>query len=162
MDIKLIRMDYRLIHGQVVTKWVKQMMINRIIIVNDELASNDFLAEVYEMAAPAGIKVDIYGVNEICQKQADGTLGEGNVLLLLKDVGTALELAKLGFPLKEIQIGGLGGKRGGTTILPGISFSKEDVAVLEELKKRELVIYLNVLPSEPTMSLEKALEKFYS
>ena len=41
-EISLIRIDFRLIHGQVVTKWVKQANANRIIIVNDMLARMNF------------------------------------------------------------------------------------------------------------------------
>ena len=58
-DINLVRIDFRLIHGQVVTKWVKQANANRIIIVNDMLAKDEFLASVYKMAAPSNVKVDI-------------------------------------------------------------------------------------------------------
>ena len=44
--ISLIRIDFRLIHGQVVTKWVKQANADRIIIVNDALANDEFLGSV--------------------------------------------------------------------------------------------------------------------
>ena len=56
-DINLVRIDFRLIHGQVVTKWVKQANANRIIIVNDMLAKDEFLASVYKMAAPSNVKM---------------------------------------------------------------------------------------------------------
>ena len=36
--ISLIRADFRLIHGQVITKWLKQSNANRIIIIDDALS----------------------------------------------------------------------------------------------------------------------------
>ena len=54
-EISLIRIDFRLIHGQVVTKWVKQANANRIIIVNDMLAKDEFLASVYKMASHSNV-----------------------------------------------------------------------------------------------------------
>ena len=61
-EISLIRIDFRLIHGQVVTKWVKQANANRIIIVNDMLAKDEFLASVYKMSATSNVKLDIYTI----------------------------------------------------------------------------------------------------
>ena len=42
--VKLTRIDYRLIHGQVITKWTNKAAANRIIVVNDELAKDKFMA----------------------------------------------------------------------------------------------------------------------
>ena len=85
-EISLIRIDFRLIHGQVVTKWVKQANANRIIIVNDMLAKDEFLASVYKMAAPSNVKVDIFTIDESSQRWKENAFGDGKVLLLFKNV----------------------------------------------------------------------------
>ena len=51
-NIKLIRIDFRLIHGQVVNKWIKITRSNKIVVIDDSLASNEFMRSVYIMAAP--------------------------------------------------------------------------------------------------------------
>ena len=43
-NIKLIRVDERLIHGQVVTQWLNKSEANKIIIVDQFLSTNDFLS----------------------------------------------------------------------------------------------------------------------
>lgn len=58
-EIQIARIDYRLIHGQVVTKWMKAYPAKRIVIVDTELAQDDFMDDIYAMAAPAGTKVDV-------------------------------------------------------------------------------------------------------
>ena len=55
--IGIVRVDDRLIHGQVVTTWINHTQSNRIIIVDDELVKNEFLAGIYAMAAPRGLPV---------------------------------------------------------------------------------------------------------
>ena len=45
--ISLVRLDSRLIHGQVITKWVKIAKANRIIIIDDELSKDDFMVMIY-------------------------------------------------------------------------------------------------------------------
>lgn len=41
MIIKLIRIDDRLIHGQVTTVWTKEAQAGRIIIVDDQVAEDE-------------------------------------------------------------------------------------------------------------------------
>ena len=52
--VALIRVDYRLIHGQVVAKWLKDTQSTKIIIVNDVLAKDRTMGNIYRMATPAG------------------------------------------------------------------------------------------------------------
>ena len=62
MEIKLARVDFRLMHGQVVTNWIKQVNADSILIIDDELAKDKFLGQVFLMAAPPGIKVAIRSI----------------------------------------------------------------------------------------------------
>ena len=63
-DIRLVRVDFRLMHGQVVTAWLKQVSANAILIVDDQLAADKFLAQVFLMAKPQGVKVAIRSVEK--------------------------------------------------------------------------------------------------
>ena len=52
-NIVLTRIDDRLIHGQVVTAWIKQYPINKILIIDDELSQNRLMERIYKAAAPS-------------------------------------------------------------------------------------------------------------
>ena len=74
MPIKMIRIDDRLIHGQVAAVWSKQSNIEQIIIVNDIVANDKLQQSVQKMAAPSNIKVSIFSVDEfidILQKKIE-------------------------------------------------------------------------------------------
>ena len=58
-EIKLVRVDYRLIHGQVVARWLKVCPVRRIVLVDDVLGSDEFMSDIYKMAVPKGTDVDI-------------------------------------------------------------------------------------------------------
>lgn len=158
-DINLVRIDFRLIHGQVVTKWVKQANANRIIIVNDMLAKDEFLASVYKMAAPSNVKVDIFTVDDAMAKWTTDQFGEGKVLLLFKNVSDIRSLQRLGFPLPEVQIGGLGGGSGRTNTSSGISFDAKDVQLLKEMIAEGSDIHIQVVPTQQKYEIEKVIEK---
>ena len=59
-EIKLFRIDSRLIHGQIITKWLKVTQADKIVVVDETLAADDFMKEIYVAAVPKGISVDIY------------------------------------------------------------------------------------------------------
>ena len=70
--IDLVRVDFRMIHGQVITQWVKKFSTQYIIAVDDELAEDDFMQEVYKMAAPRGVKVEILSIAKAVEKVGRG------------------------------------------------------------------------------------------
>lgn len=56
-NISLVRIDDRLIHGQVITAWVKVFPVTKILIIDNELAGNRLMSRIYRAAAPIGIEV---------------------------------------------------------------------------------------------------------
>ena len=65
LNIVLARVDSRLIHGQVVTKWLQQSNANKIVVVSDELENDEFLQSIYLMAAPPNVEVVVKGNESI-------------------------------------------------------------------------------------------------
>ena len=60
MTLKLVRVDDRLIHGQVVAIWLKALNAKRIVIVDDRTARDEFLREVITLSSPPGVPVEIH------------------------------------------------------------------------------------------------------
>lgn len=157
--IRLIRLDYRLIHGQVVTKWVKQANADRIIIVNDALANDEFLGSVYKMAAPSDVRVSIFSIEKAMKRWEKNQFGEGNVLMLFKSVEDARNMQKQGFPMESLQIGGLGGGNGRVNTPCGISFDAKDASLLKEMEADGCEVYIHVVPSQQKFELDKVIDK---
>lgn len=67
-NIVLCRIDSRLIHGQVVTKWVGQSQANRIAVVSDELDADPFMKNIYLMAAPPKYQSGLLRQPEFCRR----------------------------------------------------------------------------------------------
>ncbi len=158
--INLIRIDSRLIHGQVITKWLKVTRANRIIIIDNNLYCDSFMSDVYMMAAPNGVSVEIYNVEEGIEVWNKNRFDNGNVLVLFKDVANCYEAFKKGFPMKEVQIGGLASAPGRTTVLRAVSFDSQDVIQLKEMEYRGVKLILHIIPEEPKVEFGEAIKKF--
>lgn len=157
--IKLIRIDFRLIHGQVITKWSNKVAANKIIVVNDELSQDDFMADIYVMAAPPGIEVEVLSEDDFIKSANIGKYESGNILVLFKNIRDTLNVVKKGIVFSAIQIGGLGGGTNKKSITKGIYVSGDDIKDLQELQNANIEVSFQVTPEEARLSLEKALKK---
>lgn len=63
-NIVLARVDDRLIHGEVVSVWTPSLNVNRIIVVDDEVAADKFNKRVIKALAPNGVKVNVYATEK--------------------------------------------------------------------------------------------------
>lgn len=109
MSIELTRVDFRLIHGQVITRWLTQCQINEIVTIDNELAKDLFMQEVFKMAAPKGVKITIVDDVTAVKKQEAGDFDKKRVMVLFKGVNQLNKAVEAGLKLDKVQIGGLGG-----------------------------------------------------
>lgn len=158
MDLKLVRIDSRLIHGQVVTKWVKQTGANEIMIIDDGLAKDEFMLSIYKMAAPSDTPVNVRTVEDITKDWKNGTLDGKKIFVLFKDVNTAYRTYQNEFPLTKIQIGGLGSGPGKKKVYGPIYFDEEDITMLTEMSQNNIEVTLQQVPEEASLTLERALK----
>lgn len=159
-NIKLVRLDFRLIHGQVIAKWFGQIMGNEIVIIDDDLSQDSFMASIYEMSAPVDSKVHVYSVEDAVKKVEDGTFASGKVLVLFKNVDQVFKAVEKGFKIDELQIGGLGSAPGRINVYGPINLDDHDASLLKKIADQGTNIYLQQVPEEAKMTFSKVLEKF--
>lgn len=158
-EIKLVRIDFRLIHGQVITKWFKQSLANEILIIDDDLSQDEFMASIYTMSAPPGASVNVYSVETAVTKWKENGLGDGKLFILFKNVEQIYKAMNLGFPLQEVQIGGLGSAPGRKVVFGPITMDDKDAKMLKEMEDKGIYVYLHQVPEEGKMDFKKVLEK---
>jgi D-glucosaminate-specific PTS system IIB component len=159
-NIVLCRIDSRLIHGQVVTKWVGQSQANRIAVVSDELEADPFMKSIYLMAAPPNVKVDCYGNQSFAAAWQENQLGEGNVLVLFPNLAAVQQAVIDGFDVKNIQVGGLGGGPNRKAVFQNITLDEADVAILRDLQQRGVTVFFQTIPEDKPQALADILKKF--
>ena len=92
--IKLVRIDYRLLHGQVVFAWTRALDIDHIIVANAKAAADAFITMSLNLAKPAGVTLDIATVEQAAEKLNSGKLDHKKVMVVLGN--TAETLAQIG------------------------------------------------------------------
>lgn len=159
-DIVLTRIDSRLIHGQVMTKWVNQSNANKIVVVSDELAKDEFMLEIYLLSAPAGVKVECYSKSDAVKNWKEDQFGNGKVLLLLPNLESMKVVYEGGIKVPNIQIGGLGGAPNRKVVFQNITLDNADVSILTYLKEQGVNIIFQTIPEDIPQSFDSIIKKY--
>lgn len=90
--ISMIRIDDRLVHGQVAVKWSKQLGVNRIVVVSDSIAKNEIQISALKMAGPAGVKVAVLSLEKALNILNDPRSEKLKILVVTNEPKYVLEL----------------------------------------------------------------------
>lgn len=155
MNVVASRVDERLVHGQIMTSWSKHLQLKRIIIVDDQVAADDFMAAVLTMSAPAGIQIDILSVADAARLVLEDA-GDERALLLFKRISAALDLAALlketPQALSELNLGNLGSVPGRKQVSKSVFLSDEERDQVRKLEGMGVNVFLQMLYTEPRIS----------
>lgn len=156
------RIDFRLIHGQVMTRWAKTWDLKKIVVIDDVTAKSGILKKIVLSSAPNNIKTDVLTLEEGVEDWKKDKFGSSdiNTLVIFKDTSSVSEAYKLGINLPSIQIGGIEGSSNKKNIFQNIVMSKEDVDLLKPLYESGVEIYCQVIPENSKMTFEEVLKKF--
>jgi PTS system mannose-specific IIB component len=135
MSLRLVRIDDRLIHGQVVAVWLRALGAQRIVIVDDASARDPFLSEVLTLAAPQGVPVEVHGVAEGAVRLIDLARTPEPVMVLARSPRTILGLRQAGVPIEVVDLGGMGSGPGRRRLHKTISVSPDELRELRELEQ---------------------------
>jgi mannose/fructose/N-acetylgalactosamine-specific phosphotransferase system component IIB len=107
MSWALVRVDDRLIHGQVVVAWGNHLSPRRIWVADDAVASSAWERDLLISVAPPGVEVRVKTVAEMVGEYAGESAAPGRAFLLIRDLKTALALAEAGLALHTVNLGGI-------------------------------------------------------
>ncbi|HEX6644422.1 MAG TPA: PTS sugar transporter subunit IIB [Gemmatimonadales bacterium] len=154
MPLVLSRVDDRLIHGQVVLGWGRPLGLERIVLVDDDVAANEWEQELYRMAVPAGIEV-IFATVVAAASALAGWHGDRRRTALLTGGIEAMETLHAADreALHRINLGGVHHRPGRTERLPYLYLSDEELALLHRLADDGAEIAAQDVPTAPRVPL---------
>ena len=148
MALKLVRIDDRLIHGQVVAVWLKALGAKRIIIVDDKTARDDFLREIIELAAPPGVAVEVLELTPGTERVRELETAPEPVFVLMRSPITALRLREAGVAFPLLNVGGIGAGPGRKPLYRNISASPEELDAMRRLEAMGTRVELRIVESD--------------
>ncbi|NIM97019.1 MAG: PTS transporter subunit IIB [candidate division Zixibacteria bacterium] len=133
MSIILYRVDERLIHGQVVVGWGNRLQFDRVVLVNDQVASNPWERELYLSCVPLYMKANILSVDEAVSKILQDGFATERAVVLVDSPFDVLTMVKKGVKLDSVNVGGVHSKAGRKKILPYLFLSLEEISAFRRI-----------------------------
>lgn len=159
MGMVLVRIDDRLIHGQVVENWMKFLKINHVIVVNDFVASDRMQKTLFSMAVPDHAKISILTITQAKKAILNGQFEGDKAMLLLVSPQDVLNLINKGVRIKEVNVGGMHYSPDKKQILKAISVSKEDIQAFQELDKLGVHLEARMVPDDEKIDIMKVIKR---
>ena len=155
--IKLVRLDERMIHGQVATKWSRLLQVNRIVVADDTAAASDVIQKSLMMAAPTTCKTAIVTVDKAIALCNDPRAESLSILLI---VSTPENLLRV---VKEVNVGNYGriapkhGDQMRKTYHRNLYAYDEEAAILKEVIATGIPCNMQTIPDDAPLDLAKVL-----
>ncbi len=163
--IKMMRIDDRLIHGQVAVVWSKHLAVNRIVVANDTIVNDEMQMMTLKMAVPSNIKALIKTVDDSIKLLNDPRAASLNILVVVSNPKDAYRINEAVANIPLINVGNSG--RMGTTVEEiqskeqidkNIYVNEEDKKYFKLLNESKTKVNIQSVPTEPERLLSDILK----
>lgn len=149
MSIIHVRIDERLIHGQVATVWTNSLACTRIMVINDAASNDDTEKYVLRLAAPSSVHLSVLTVQKAAARIKEGRYDNDKVFVIFKNPEDCVRLIEKGIKIPSINVGNMSPKDGTTNVKKSINVTKEDVEAFKKLDSMGVKITARMIPDEP-------------
>ncbi len=148
MTIKIVRIDDRLIHGQIVQGWLKTVDVDKILIVSDEVANDEIQQVLLSMAVPSSVKLVIKNIKDASYEIANEVYENDNLMILFSNPQDIVKMIDNGIKFQSINIGGMHYAHGKKQLLANLSVDKSDVESFLKLINCGIELETRALPQD--------------
>jgi len=157
MDIALVRVDNRLVHGQIIEGWVPFIRANCIFVVDDDVASDFFRETVIKMAVPRDVEVTVYGIEMFVRMVPFKREKGDKAIVLFSNITDALRAFNLGFKFPKLNVGNIYNEDCRHQLSSCVLLSEEDIASIHSLHQAHVQIELRRVPREKPFDVRTLL-----
>ena len=147
MTVALVRVDDRLVHGQVVVGWGRPLRAAFVVVVDDTLAASDWEQELYRMGMPPELSLEFATVAQTGARRAAWEADPRPGMILLGDITTATALAAAGVRFPRLNLGGVHHRPGRTERLPYVFLTDDELTALEGLAASGIEVTAQDVPT---------------
>jgi mannose/fructose/N-acetylgalactosamine-specific phosphotransferase system component IIB len=154
MEIALARIDDRLIHGQVVTSWLKAIgRCDEILICDDSASTDKLIQQVLAMTKPPNMTLRVLSVEDTIRDFGEKLNDPRRVLLITRGPGAMLDLIEGGVEMDYINLGGLGSGPGRKMYKKHVSLSPDELESCRKIENKGVKIEIKMVPSDQGVTL---------
>ncbi|WP_345768793.1 PTS mannose transporter subunit IIAB [Citrobacter amalonaticus] len=159
MQIGLARIDDRLIHGQVATRWTKETNVTRIIVVSDEVAADTVRKTLLTQVAPPGVTAHVVDVAKMIRVYNNPKYAGERVMLLFTNPTDVERIVEGGVKITSVNIGGMAFRQGKTQVNNAISVDENDIEAFNKLNARGIELEARKVSTDQKLKMMDLIAK---
>ncbi|ELY5801576.1 PTS mannose transporter subunit IIAB [Cronobacter sakazakii] len=159
MVIGLARIDDRLIHGQVATRWTKETNVSRIIVVSDEVAADNVRKTLLTQVAPPGVTAHVVDVAKMIRVYNNPKYAGERVMLLFTNPTDVERIVEGGVKITSVNIGGMAYRQGKTQVNNAVSVDEKDIEAFKKLNALGIELEVRKVSNDPRLKMMDLISK---
>lgn len=159
MDVRLLRIDSRLLHGQVATNWAKAISVNRILVVSDRVAQDMMRKTLIVQAAPPGIRANVITLEKMIRIYHDPRFDSFKPMILVEDPVDARRVVEGGIKIDFINIGAISFDNTRVMVTDAIAVNEADVEAFKWFHDRGIKLDVRKVSNDSSKNLWKSLSE---
>lgn len=156
--IRMIRVDYWLLHGQVALSWTQALGANALLIVSDTIENDKLRLQTLKLAKPDNTKVVVKNTQEAIEALESGITDKYKLFIICETLSIATKIAKA-TNTNSIDIGNIPFAEGKKQVSKSVFLSPEDVDLVQKLASEDFDLYIQMVPNEKKIEVKKILRE---
>lgn len=146
--IKGLRVDHRLLHGQVAFSWTSYLEANCILIANDGVVQDELKKMAIKMAKPQGVKLVIKSIDDSIKALNSNVTDKYKLFVVVESVKDAYRLMTETKQFKSVVLGGTKAKENTKNISKAVNLTDEEIDLVKELISKQYEVEIRMVPTE--------------
>ncbi|POU02518.1 PTS mannose/fructose/sorbose transporter subunit IIB [Escherichia sp. ESNIH1] len=155
--ITLVRVDHRLLHGQVAFSWTQYVGADCILIANDSVPNDELRKTTIKLAKPPSVKLVIKNIADSIEAIKSGVTDKYTLFIVVESVEDAWRLAQEIPEIKSINLGGIKAKEGSRNISKAVNLLPDEITRLNELVGQGVEIEIRQVPNDRKQLITECL-----
>lgn len=162
MGIIFIRIDDRIIHGQLLTRWSKEQKCDGIVAVDDEVFKDETLCSVLKSAVPDTIKTFIFNIDTFLEKFTKIQESDRHYFLIAKTPITLQKIMQVVDlkHIKTINVGPMSTRDNSISIGSNASILPEEAVAFNYLEENGFTVEFRLVPDSQKTLWQQVKNKF--
>lgn len=157
MEVKLARIDNRLLHGIVASQWAPKVGAMRVMIIDDEVANDELKKGGMKLAKPAGCALSIITLETALTNYKNGKYNGQTVFIIVRDPKILLKLIEAGVKIPELNIGATAEKNNEIKLSGQATVTKEEFEIYKNIHTKGTNIKIQYIPADTAVSFKSFL-----
>ncbi len=155
--IKLTRIDYRLIHGQVAFAWTNFLGADCILVANDDVVVNPMRKSALRLAKPQGVKLVFKNIEDSIMAINEGKTDKYKLFIVVETVKDAVRLSEKCADIKQINVGLINKTENSKMLAKAVYANNEELSYLKRLCELGKKVEIKQAPNDIGIDMNNIL-----